>query len=148
MIYNRTGKDVEQAKEIRAKIQVGETISQEEADIMERGTITSNTLNRISQKQAELKALLDENGYFCGAVSVRDWNYSDVFRLADFENLIANLTTLRTAFFALRKTPANPLPKYHFSNINDLEKILFDLESNLDYMIANFPECGNYECGE
>ena len=148
MIYNRTESDVLESKKIRARLQNGETITQDEEKIMERGTITINTLNRISQKQDELKSLFDESGYFCGEVFVREWNYSDVFLLADFGRIIENLTTLRKAFFTLRKTPANPLPRYHFSNINDLEKTLFDLERNLDYMIANFPECGDYECGE
>ena len=148
MIFNRTADDVTRAAEIRKRIQNGETITNAEVEILERGMLTVNSINRISEKQAELKNSLDSFAYFCNDVSVKSWSFADIFKAKDFQNLIDNLTVLRNAFYVFYKTPKNPSPKFHFSNINDLEKILFDLDSNLKYMVANFRDCGNYQCGE
>ena len=64
MIYNRTATDVSLAKRLRAeKVQKFIELTDDEVQTLERGTITINTLNRIEDKQAEIKAMLDDMGY-------------------------------------------------------------------------------------
>ncbi len=149
MIYNRTEADIRNAKAIiMDKVQKGIQLSESDVSVLERGTLTINTLNRVEQKQKELKERFDDFFYFYGIVETKEWEDGDIFKLSDFQRLISNNEVLRTAFYVFTDTPENPVPKYHFKNINDLEKILVDLEFNLDYMILHFRQCGATQCGE
>ena len=148
MIFNRTTEDVATAKDLRAKLQSGETLTAEEAEALERGTLTVNTLNRIESKTAELKALFDEIGYYAGNVTVKAWTYSQIFGIEDLERILANLDVLRRAYYIYKDTPDVPSARYHFQNINDIEKILFDLETMYEDMKSYIRECGTFECGE
>ena len=148
MIFNRTANDIEAAKELRAKLQSGEDLTSQEVEVLERGTLTINTLNRIESKTAELKALFDDIGYFAGNVNVKAWEYSQIFGIEDFERILANVDALRRAYYVYKDTPDIPRARYHFQNINDIEKILFDLETMYRDMKGYVRECGTFECGE
>ena len=64
MIYNRTEEDVKNALEIRKNvIQQGQEPTDEQREILERGMLTINTLNRIKNKQSELSKLILSMGY-------------------------------------------------------------------------------------
>lgn len=148
MIFNRTANDIEAAKELRAKLQSLMNLTAEESEALERGTLTINTLNRIENKTAELKILFDDIGYFAGSVNVKAWEYSQIFGIEDFERILANLNVLRRAYYIYKNTPNIPSARYHFQNINDIEKILFDLETMYEDMKSCVRECGTFECGE
>ena len=65
MIFDRTAADVEEAIRIRKeKVQKMQDLTEEEINILERGTLTINTLNRIEEKQEELKNLFEQDFYF------------------------------------------------------------------------------------
>lgn len=148
MITNRTASDVSLAKTLRAKVQSGQTLSEAEISIMERGTMTINTLNRIENKQAELKRLLASEGYYNTPVQNKTWEYTEYFKENEFQRILNNLNVLRNAFFVYADTPGTPPISFHYENINALEKVLFDIETMLNDMIDRFKECGTFECGE
>ena len=59
MIFDRTQNDVDTAILIRSeKVQNFETLTESEIATLEKGTLTINTLNRIENKQSELKNLV------------------------------------------------------------------------------------------
>lgn len=148
MIFDRTSFDVEKAKVARAKLQKGESLSDSDVLYLERGTLTINTLNRIEEKQAQLKKALDDALYFSPYMESVEWENGDIFKESDFFRIIANDLNLRNAFYVLDETPEQPAPRFHYTNINDIEKILADIEFNLDYMISHFRQCGATQCGE
>ena len=149
MIFDRTQNDVDTAVIlITEKVQTGAELTEQETDILEKGTLTINTLNRIENKTAELKALFDDIGYFAGNVNTRIWEYSQIFGIEDFEIILANLDVLRRAYYIYKETPDIPRARYHFQNINDIEKILSDLETMYRDMKSYVRECGTFECGE
>ena len=148
MITDRTASDVSLAKTLRAKVQSGQTLSDAEISIMERGTITINTLNRIENKQAELKKLLANEGYYNTPIQNKTWGYTKYFKENEFRRILNNLNVLRSAFFVYADTPGTPPISFHYENINALEKVLFDIETMLNDMIDRFRECGTFECGE
>ena len=60
MIFDRTASDVDAAIKIRdEKVKSYQELTEEDVDILERGFITLNTINRIEEKQSELKSLLN-----------------------------------------------------------------------------------------
>lgn len=148
MIYNRTLSDVTSAKKIREeKVKKFIQLTDDEITTLERGTITINTLNRIENKQAEIKAILDDMGYFNTPVINKTWTYNDIFSETDLQRLVDNNIALRNAFYALTDSPQNAIAKYHYVEINSLEKILFDISSNIEYTISKYRRCGTFNCG-
>ena len=149
MITDRTKADVDSAKEIiDSKVKLFLELTDSELQTLERGTIGIGTINRISNKQISLKNKMERNGYFVKTISTKTWDYNDIFGENDFFQLINNTVLLREAFFTYSDTPANVYLSYDYENINNLEKILVDIEKILDYMIANFRECGTFYSGE
>lgn len=148
MITDRTASDVSLAKTLRAKLQSGQPLSNAEISILERGTMTINTLNRIENKQAELKELLANEGYYNTPIQNKMWEHTEYFKENEFRRILDNLNVLRNAFFVYADTPSTPPISFHYENINALEKVLFDIETMLNDMIDRFRECGTFECGE
>lgn len=149
MIYNRTQSDVDQAEYIIKNLKNANELTAEQIEILERGTLTINTINRIEDKQAELKSRLNEIGYWNTDIVNKTWTYYDFFHQADFDRLQSNTTTLRNAFFTFKNTPEISNNNYiKYQTINDIEKILFDIEQMIEIVKNAFRECGTFECGE
>jgi hypothetical protein len=149
MIFDRTQEDIENAVSIRARLQKGETLTEDDIQALERGTLTINTLNRIEQKQAELKGIFNSLGYWNTENIVNlEWNYDNYFKQADFDRILKNLEILRDAYFVYASTPVVPNRNYRqFATINAVEHILNDLEKMVDDVRENYRICGVTECG-
>jgi len=149
MIFNRTAADVENAKSIRInKVQKGSELSAEDIVILEKGTMTINTLNRIETKQEELKNLFNDMGYWNTPITNKVWGENDIFNVDEFQRIIDNTNILRQAFFVYTNTPNTPPVSYYWQDINCLEKILYDLDVMISNVKANYRFCGEIECGE
>lgn len=148
MITDRTQQDVEQAILIREKLAGGQQITSDEVITLQRGTITIDTLNRIEEKQHELMLLLADELYLNIHITNKAWGYNDIFTLSEFERILHNLDVLRQNFYVYSTTPATPNAEYHYTNINDIEKILVDIELILDDIKSKYRECGTFECEE
>lgn len=149
MIYDRTQTDVTEAVRIRnEKVQSFQELTESEVETLEKGTLTTNTLNRIEDKQAELKALFNEMGYWNTPITNKTWDYTQIFDETEFQRIIGNTDILRQAFFVYSDTPETPPAAYHFEDINALEKILYDLDVMINDVKSLYRECGTFECGE
>ena len=148
LICNRTKQDVENAKILRENLQNGETLTNEQIQVLERGTITINTLNRIEQKQSELEGVLNELRYMVHIPTKTDWTAGDIFTFQDHQRLLSNLDSLKQAYYTYITTPDTPTYVFDWQKANDIEKILVDIEKMINDMILRFRECGTFECGE
>lgn len=150
MIFDRTQNDIDAALRIRnEKVQKFKTLTSEEIEVLERGTMTINTINRIEQKQEELKVLFNDMGYWNTEIENKtDWLLTDIFDLENFQRIIDNLNILRQAFFVHISTPPTPIVSYHYQSINSLEKILYDLETMTQDVKSLYKICGTFNCGE
>ncbi len=149
MIFDRTQADVSEAIKIRdSKVKSFAQLTDSEAETLERGFVTINTLNRIETAQDTLKGLLNEMGYYNMPILNKTWEKEQVFTKSDLERIVANLDVLRDAFFVYSDTPATPSAKYHYSSFNDLEKIIYDLDVMINDVKSHYKECGAFECGE
>ena len=109
--------------------------------------MTISTLNRIENKQMELKSLLNSIGYWNNKIENKEWSYNEIFDILNFQRILKNTEILKKSFFTFSDTPSVPTANYYFSNINNLEKILYDLEEMIEYVKSNYRECGNFYCG-
>ena len=149
MITDRTPYDVAEAKKIRSsKIQKFVSLTEKELAVVEKGLVTLNTLNRIEQKQIELKETLANMGYYSGSVLNKHWNEGAYFFDEDLRRIVDNVAKLRNAFFVLKNTPSNPIAKFHYEEFNKIEKILVDIETMILDVKQNYRECDTFYCGE
>lgn len=150
MIFDRTQNDVDTAIRLRIeKVQNFQELTESEIATLEKGTLTINTLNRIENKQEILKGLFNEMGYWNTSISTRQWAYTDIFEGAQFDRILHNLEVLRQAFFVYKDAPNMPDSNYRkYQTINDVEKILYDLDVMISDVKSHYRECGTFESGE
>ena len=145
MITDRTATDINTSKTLRLKIQAGQTLTDSEMQAFERGACTNTMLNRIESAQKELAGLLNKYGYFVTIQNKIDWSINDIFDYSNYMRLLGNLNKLKNAFYVYSTTPETPVYMYE---ANRIEKILVDIESNINYMKSKFRQCGTFDCGE
>lgn len=149
MIFDRTQNDVDTAIFIRnTKVKKFESLTESDINYLERGTITINALNRIENKQEELKNLFNDMGYWNVPITNKSWDNTQIFDENEFQRIIYNINVLRDAFFVYKDTPNTPPISYHYNDINALEKILYDLDVMINDVKSHYRECGTFECGE
>jgi len=149
LIFDRTSADVAQASQIRAEtLQQGIVPTSSQYDVLNKGSITIYTLNRIEGKQQELMNGLQENGYWNNTIVNKVWTTNDIFRQEDLQRIVNNLAKLVNSYYVYVTTPAVPQPILYWQNLNSIEKILYDIDLILDYMISHFRLCGTFNCGE
>lgn len=151
MITDRTAADVDTAKEVLERVKYISpfpALTDEEKAILERGTYTKNSLNRVESKQKELAEILNCYRYMVQIENKTDWTETDVFTHQDYMRYLKNLDKLKQAFFIYQSTPTTPTYLFNYTNANDVEKILADIESMIDDMTDRFRECGTFQCGE
>lgn len=158
MITDRTQKDVDEAKRIIAeKIQFdpmtlqpinGEELTDTELEYLRKGTFNSEDLNRIENKQIELKNLFNDMGYWNNDITNKiNWSDNYVFLENDFQRIIDNENVLKNAFFVYKDTPKTPEISFHYDDINALEKILVDLDVMINDVKSKYRRCGTFRCG-
>ena len=158
MIFNRTQNDVDTAIRLRnEKVKFDpitmqpintEALTESEIATLEKGTITHNTLNRVENKQEELKNLFNDMGYWNTPITNKVWGENDIFNVDEFQRILDNTNVLRQAFFVYKDTPNTPPISYYWDDINALEKILYDLDVMINDVKSHYRECGTFECGE
>ena len=149
MIFDRTQNDVDTAIALRReKVQTFQELTESEIAILEKGTLTINTLNRIETKQEELKNLFNDMGYWNTPITNKVWGENDIFNVDEFQRILDNTNVLRQAFFVYKATPNTPPISCHYNDINALEKILYDLDVMINDVKSHYRECGTFECGE
>jgi hypothetical protein len=149
MIFDRVQSDVDTAIFLRnTKVKKFEELTESEIATLEKGTITFNTLNRIENKQEELKNLFNDIGYWNTPITNKVWGENDIFNVKEFQRILDNTNVLRNAFFVYKNTPNTSPISYHWQDINALEKILYDLDVMINDVKSNYRECGTFESGE
>lgn len=147
MIFDRTQEDIDTAIILRReKVQTFQELSDEETAILERGTLTVNTLNRIENKQTEIAELLSQLSRNV-EIENKNWEETQIFNRAEFQRILDNLNVLVKNFSVYSNTPNVPQISYHFEDINAIEKILFDLEELYNKALKSFIYCGTTHCG-
>jgi hypothetical protein len=151
LITNRTEADIERARIIIAKMQAGETLSNDErAEYFDglRGCYNISDLNRVENKVAELSERLNNGGYN-NAVNARTWEAGEILTDAEIGRYLANIAAIRAAYYVKDETPQTPVISQwiDYEIANDIEKILSDIEALIDDMAGSSPLSGTFYAG-
>lgn len=149
MIYDRNQEDIENAsKIIIEKVRNFYELSDDELATLGRGTLTIDTLSRISKKQDELLGLFKSIGYYSGDFRPLNFNVGVIFSDADLINLINRNEILRSMFCAYSSSPSRAAAEYTYTAFNDIEKLLVDFENMYEFVVEKMKECGAFDSGE
>ena len=151
MIFNRTQEDVNNAIKIREeKIKKFISLTDEELAILERGIITINTLNRIEDKQEELKNLFEEAGYNLDLI-IKKWEVKDFFTELDWQNWFDNFQTIKENIPLYDNMPEIPNAtnlKIDYKIMNDIEKFLYLVEEFYEKIKSMYVYSGTIYSGQ
>lgn len=102
------------------------------------GTFYGNSGTGVFTAGAEISALED-----------REWRESDIIRLSQWRQYLANVQALRDAYYTLAETGALPAPedKLGYVGANNIEKILADIDLLLDGMKSIYRKAGTFSVG-
>ena len=148
MIFNRTEKDVSEAKRIiQQKVQKFIALNEKEIETLEKGCVTISTLNRIENAQRVLKDALVALGNSI-EVETKYWFETDIFTDNDFGRLLINLDKLKSVLPPNKETPKTPSVSFDYLTMNNIEKTIYDLQTLEENTRKSFFYSGELFCGE
>lgn len=79
-----------------------------------------------------------------------DWQTTDIIRLSQWRQYLANVQALRDAFYTLLDTPELPESdaKLTYEGANAIERVLADIDTLISCMIASYRRCGAFNAGD
>lgn len=151
LIYDRTQTDVNAAGSIRAKYQAlrdWSGLTEAEITQLERGTLTNVTLNRVANAVSMLASALNAAGYTVETTS-QSFSETDRLKRLKYSVYLANVQTLRDAYYTLAETGELPAPedKLKYTGANTIEKVLADIDLLLDGMKSIYRRAGTFSAG-
>lgn len=107
----------------------------------DKGAFLHTVANRIEGNTEYISDLLNFYNYFV-EVDIKQWTREDIPNINDINRMKENLNKLKQAYYVLSNTPNLDLNKntINFRDVNNMEKILFDI----DYLIKKMEESFRY----
>lgn len=83
------------------------------------------------------------------ALEDREWRETDIIRLSQWKQYLANVQALRDAYYTLAKTGQLPdaADRLDYIGANNIEKILADIDLLIDCMKSSYRRCGTFQAG-
>lgn len=154
LITDRVQADVDQLKTIRAKLNnpsigwSGLTGAEQAAWTAGKGANNTADLNRVGTAVQTLADLLVGYGYSITVNPRADWSEAEEpEQAAELAAYLADVQALKDRFYGAGVLPVD-LELVTVEGLNNIEKLLLEVETNINNMIAAFWRCGELRCGE
>ena len=150
LVYDRTVEDVERALALAKKAEAGTLTDAEKNEWLAgmKGCYNASDMNRVEAAVQTLAAELNAAGY---AVEVEPQSFAetDIIRLSQWRQYLANVQALRDAYYTLAETGQLPAPedKLGYVGANTIEKVLADIDLLLDGMKSIYRRAGTFSAG-
>lgn len=145
LIYDRTEDNVTQLKEL-SKLRYQDMTDEEKQSWIDnlKGCYRYTDLNRVEEAVEYLKNKIIEYGWSINLQPTKIWTQYDYPNSSDMTRYLNNIKAIRDLNWVLSDTPNAPSNiKLGWSEANDIERILHDVE----LMLVNITETYLY-CGE
>lgn len=147
-VTDRTQADVDRVKALNAKGWEAMT----EAERTEwlaglKGAYNVSDLNRVEHNVAYLAELLGEYGYSVTVSPKVDWQVDDIPCAADMDAYLSDVKALKAAFYGTTPLPES-MNKISYTDANNIEKLLLEIETYINRMVAGFRKCGTFKSGQ
>jgi len=104
-------------------------------------------MNRVGTDIQYLADLLNVYGYAVSVAPKTDWVRGEIPTPTQFAQYLADLNSLKTAFYGSPELPTS-MDDFEEVGANNIEKLLLEVEDHLTQMSAAFRYCGELICGE
>ena len=123
------------------------------ADVINRtkkGYYNADDLNRIEGKTNQIITKFSRIGYTVQAATKTDWQMTDFPTPNQCDRIISNIELLRNVIGVCPDTPELPESMDHidYQKANDIEKILYDIDHLIGYIMENWRYSGEIYAGE
>lgn len=151
LIYDRTRKDVDDAKALISKYMRGEALDSYEQELWDkglRGCYNTSDVNRVEYHTRELQSILNANGYNI-RIDTKLWAKSDIMRYSDIVRYLGNIKSILDAFGRSPNAPGLPSIDRWIDYIaaNDIEKILHVTRELIYGALEMFRRAGAFTAG-
>ena len=151
LITDRTQFDVDRVK-LLAKKGFANLTSKErfEWETGLKGAYNYTDLNRVQSAIRFLQERFSDVGYYVSLSDQKTWTLQDAPTLADMTEYLADVRAIRGMLTLLKTTPSVPdtMVGFTYSEANDIEQILLDVDMLLSNTIASFAYSGDIFGGE
>lgn len=105
----------------------------------DKGAFLYTVANRIENNSKYISTLLNSLGYNI-TIDTKEWTREDIPKIEDINRMKNNLEKIKQGYTYFTTTPNVDTSKIslNFNDINDMEKILFDINELIKYMSQNF----------
>ena len=114
-----------------------------------KGAFNISDINRIEGNVQYLADLFHTYGYFV-TVQTKQWLVTELPTALQLQRILSNIQALADAYYTALTTPALPssMDLMTWAKANNIEKILQDMKTLLENMVAAFRFCGEVYTGE
>ena len=151
LITDRTPADVERVKRLAAKGYANMTEAERnEWNAGLKGAYNASDLNRVEAAMVYLADRFNALGYSVTPMTPRIWRAEDAPLPEDMAEYLSEVEKLRAVIPVMQTTPDVPpdIEKLTYSEANDIEKILLDINTLLNNMTAAWFYSGDIYSGE
>lgn len=115
----------------------------------DKGAFLYTVANRIENNSKYISILLTSLGYSI-SIETKEWAREDIPNIEDINRMKNNLEKIKQGYTYFTTTPNADTSKIslNFVDINDMEKILFDINELIKYMSQNFIYSGVANSGQ
>lgn len=135
LIYDRTQADVDYA------------LNHPDSELNLKGAYNYTDLNRIEEWCEYIEQQLNTYGYKVNITTKTNWSMEDFPTKEEMKRVRDNVEVLKDAFTSFTNVPDN-LEKMTYQKANDLEKVLHELNTLINNMIASFYYSNEIYSGE
>lgn len=111
------------------------------------GYYNASDLNRVGHNVAYLAGLLEMYGYSVPVSPRTDWQVGDIPSLSDMTTYLGDVAALRAALYGSVPLP-DSMSKLTAEGANNIERLLYEVEQNINRMIASWYYSGELYAGE
>ena len=111
------------------------------------GYYNAEDLNRVGDAVQYLADLLNGYGYAVSVSPKTDWTVSDIPRTANMAQYLTDINTIKTKFYGTTELPAS-MSGIDYTDANNIEKLLLEIETYINRMIDGFRYCGTFYSGQ
>lgn len=110
----------------------------------EKGYYNASDLNRVRKAAEYIQSLLYKSGVTVVLSNKKTWTEQDIPTALELDNYIQDVSKIRSAISVLPSTPYPPDSAEYltWSSANDIEKILFDIDTILNFFQKVFLRSG------
>ncbi|MFA6718296.1 MAG: hypothetical protein WCS15_04370 [Prevotella sp.] len=151
-VIDRTAQDVARANQLKAKIEDqgwAALTAEEQAEWLGqmKGIYAYSDLNRVEHNVDYLASLLLSYGYSVTVSPKHDWIIGEIPLDAQMTQYLADVAALKAKFYGTTALPA-AMRALTYTDANNIEKLLAEIEKYINWMVAGFRKCGTFKSGQ